>query len=340
MPNEPSHALRVSILGAGNWGTTLAQLVALNRHAVQLWTRTDAQRDEINELHTNTAFAPGLTLVPGVRATVDLASACAEADLVIIAIPTHAFREVCRAASPSLSPRQHVIHVAKGLEVGTHARMSEILAHETRAQSFGVLSGPNLAPEVAAGKPAGTVIASHDPRVIELGRQALSSEQFMIFRSDDIVGIELAGAFKNIVAIAAGMAAQMQSGDNAHAFLVARGLAEMSRLGVAMGAHQETFSGLAGVGDLIATCASPHSRNHRVGAALARGMKLDAALAEIGMVAEGVHAARAAHELLHRHDIEAPLLERVYRVLFEGLAPVDGLHELMHLPAGRDVRRW
>jgi len=329
----------VAVLGAGNWGTTLAHLVASNGRPAQLWTRNAARRDEINTRHTNSGSVPGLALSPDVRAVTALADALRDAELIIVAIPSRGFREVCRELGDLVTPERLVIHATKGLEGGTHKRMSQLLLEETCARQIGVLAGPNIAAEVAAGKPAGTVVSSRFPRVVEAGKSALSCPNMMVFGGEDVVGVELAAAFKNIVAIAAGIAAEMDVGENAKAFLVARGLAEISRLGVAMGASPLTFMGLAGIGDLVVTCASPQSRNHRVGRALARGERLADALERLGMVAEGVYAAAAAHELLGAHRIEAPLLEHIYGILYEGVSPRASLDELMRLPAGRDVGR-
>jgi glycerol-3-phosphate dehydrogenase (NAD(P)+) len=329
----------VAVLGAGNWGTTLANVVASNGRTALLWTRSAEQRDEINSRHTSARAVPGLSLSPGVRAVTELAEAVREAPLVLMAIPSQAFREVSRALGELLAPEQMVIHGTKGLEGKTHRRMTQILVEETCAKQVGVLAGPNIAAEVAAGKPAGTVVASHFQRVVDAGRSVLTSPRLVVFAGDDVVGIELASAFKNIVAIAAGIAAEMDVGENAKAFLVSRGLAEISRLGLAMGSSPLTLTGLAGIGDLMVTCASPQSRNHRVGRALARGEKLPAILERLGMVAEGVYAAVSAHELSATYRVEAPLLERVYRVLYEGLSPEEGVGELMRLPAGHDVGR-
>jgi glycerol-3-phosphate dehydrogenase (NAD(P)+) len=329
----------VAVLGAGNWGTTLAHVVASNGRPVLLWTRNPAQRDEVNTQHTNGRAVPGLSLSRGVRAVSDLPEALRRASLVLMAIPSQSFRDVCRELGELLAPEQMVIHGTKGLEGKTHRRMTQILLEETCAKQIGVLAGPNIAAEVAAGKPAGTVVASHFPRVVEAGKRALSSPRLLVFAGEDVVGIELASAFKNIVAIAAGIAAEMGVGENAKAFLVSRGLAEISRLGLAMGASPLTLTGLAGIGDLMVTCASPQSRNHRVGRALARGERLPEILERLGMVAEGVYASASAHELLATHRIEAPLLEHVYRVLYEGVSPEESLDELMRLPAGHDVGR-
>ena len=330
----------ISILGAGNWGTTLAELIASNGNTVHLWTRQPEQRDEINARHTNGGAVPGLRLPDSVSATTDLGEAVRGAAIVLIVIPSQGFREVTRALGDVLTPDQIVLHATKGLERESNARMTEILVEETCAKQIGVLSGPNLAPEVARHKPAGTVIASHFPHVIELARKALSCPRMMVFAGADVVGVELAGALKNVVAIAAGAATEMDVGENGKSLLVTRGLAEMTRLAVALGASPLTFAGLAGIGDLMVTCASPISRNHRVGAALARGERLPEILERLGMVAEGVYAAVAARSLSRAQRIEAPLLDAVYRVLYEGLACEEGLHQLMTLPAGRDVARF
>jgi glycerol-3-phosphate dehydrogenase (NAD(P)+) len=230
-----------------------------------------------------------------------------------------------------------VVHGTKGFELESHRRMSEIICEETCARQIGALSGPNIAAEIAQGKPAATVIASAFPRVVKASRRALSSEQLMVFASADVAGVEICGALKNVVAIAAGMADELRVGDNAKAFLVTRGMMEMMRLAAALGAEPMTLTGLAGIGDLMVTCASPLSRNHRIGAALARGERLEEAILGLGMVAEGVYASRAARTLAREHDIELPLLARIDRILHEGLAPRDALDELMRLPAGRDV---
>lgn len=330
----------IAVLGAGNWGTTLSDLIASNGHAVRLWTRAPEQRDEINARHTNERAVPGLRIADGVTATSDLGEAARGAEMVLVVIPSQGFREVSSALGEVLSPEQVVLHATKGLERETNARMTEILLAETCARQIGVLSGPNLAAEIARKKPAGTVIASRFPHVIEMGRRALSCPRMMVFAGDDVTGVELAGALKNVVAIAAGAATQMDLGENGKSLLVTRGLAEITRLAVAMGAAPLTLAGLAGIGDLMVTCASPLSRNHRVGVALAKGERLPAILANLGMVAEGVYAALAARDLARAHRVEAPLLDGVYRVLYEGLGCEEGLRELMTLPAGRDVARF
>lgn len=329
--------MKVAVLGAGNWGSTLAHLAGANGHDVHLWARDSLQVDEINENHTNKRSVPELRLSTNVRATSSLKKAVVDASLVLMVIPSQAFRQVSRAAGEVLLPDQVVIHATKGLERDTHRRMSQLIQEETCIRQLGVLSGPNIAGEIALGQPAGTVIASHFPRVIEVGRAAIASKQMMVFSGDDVVGVELAGALKNVVALAAGMAHAMQLGENVKALLVTRGLAEITRLGVALGAQPTSFGGLAGFGDLMVTCNSSRSRNHRVGEALGRGEKLDDVLADIGQVAEGVQTTRAAHQIAKRHGIAAPLVERVYRVLYENLPVASALEELMLERSGRDV---
>ncbi len=330
----------VAVIGAGNWGTTLAHLVASGGAEVRLWTRNAEQRDEINRDHTNARSMPGLSIAPGVSALTDLGAAVASARFVLMAIPSAAFRGVCRELGPVLAPEQMVVSGTKGLEPGTQRRMSQILAEESCARKIGVLSGPNIAAEIARGNPAATVIASAFPRVVEAVRDALSSPQLMVFAASDVTGVEICGALKNVVAIAAGIADELGVGDNAKAFLVTRGMMEMMRLASAMGAEPMTMTGLAGIGDLMVTCASPLSRNHRVGMALARGEALKAAIERIGIVAEGVYASRSARTLALTHRIDLPLFTRIDRILHEGLSPRAAVEELMRLPAGRDVPRF
>jgi glycerol-3-phosphate dehydrogenase (NAD(P)+) len=311
--------------------------MASNGHGVVLWTRDARRRDEINEAHTNARAVSDLILSPRIRAVTELKDALTGADLIVFVVPSQAFRSVCRAAGDFLLPDQLVVHATKGLEQGSHCRMTEILLEETCVRQIGVLAGPNIAREIAAGKPSGTVLASRFPRLVEVGRRALSSPRLMVFSGDDVIGVEVASAFKNIVAIAAGMAIEMHLGENAKALLMARGFTEMVRLGGALGARPATFTGLAGIGDLVVTCSSSDSRNNRVGRALARGEELPDILARLGMVAEGVPASVSAHELASTHGIETPVLDQVYRVLYEGASPQKSLEALMALTAGPDV---
>jgi glycerol-3-phosphate dehydrogenase (NAD(P)+) len=319
----------VSVLGAGNWGTTIAHLIGQNGYRVRLWARSRELVDEINQRRTNERYLSGLRLSENIEATTQLDEAVHDIELLFLVIPSQAFREVCQQLGDLVRPAQVAVHATKGLELGSYQRMTEIVAAETCLRQIGVLSGPNIAREMCSGKPAGTVVASHFPRVVTVAREALRSKQLRVYGNNDVIGVELGGTLKNIIAIAAGMATQMELGENAKSLLITRGLSEIARLGVALGADPMTFSGLAGIGDLLVTCASPISRNHRVGAALARGMSLAEAVDSLGMVAEGVKAAQIAHEITAQLGLRCPLMEGVYRVLYDGLSPQQGLRELM-----------
>jgi glycerol-3-phosphate dehydrogenase (NAD(P)+) len=335
--SETQQAPKVAVLGAGNWGTTIAHLIGVNGHDVWLWARSDAQCREINEEHVNSRYLAGLPLSPKIRATPDLEQAVREVDLIIVVIPSQSFRAVCRELGELVRPQQYAVHATKGLELGTYKRMSEILCEETCLRQVGVLSGPNIAREICEGKPAGTVLASRFPRVIARTTELLRSKQMRVYGNTDVVGVELAGTLKNIIAIAAGIATELQLGENAKSLLITRGLSEIARLGVALGADPMTFSGVAGIGDLMVTCASPLSRNNRVGAALARGLTLEQAIESLGMVAEGVKASAIAQEITTTLGLRSPLIHGVYRVVHERLDPRVALRELMSGAAQDDI---
>ncbi|EDM76201.1 Glycerol-3-phosphate dehydrogenase [Plesiocystis pacifica SIR-1] len=337
MAEHTTATTRVSVLGAGNWGTTVAHLIGQNGIPVTLWGRNEESCAEINEQRRNSRYLKGLELSEHITATTELAKAVEEAELLFLVIPSQAFRSVCADLGDLVRPNQLAVHATKGLELGTGRRMTEIIRAETCLRQIGVLSGPNIAREMCAGKPAGTVVASRFPRVIEVSREVLKSHQLRVYGNTDVVGVELGGTLKNIIAIAAGMATQMELGENAKSLLITRGLSEIARLGVALGADPMTFSGLAGIGDLMVTCASPLSRNHRVGAALARGMSLKEAVDSLGMVAEGVKAAKIAEQLTGELGLRAPLMHAVYRVLYDGLTPAEGLRELMTGAVQEDI---
>ncbi len=327
----------VSVLGAGSWGTSIAHIIGANGHPVYLWCRRKGAAAEINKKHRNSRYLGDAQLSDNIVATTSLAKAVKGVPLVFLVVPSKSFRTVCREAGEMLTPEQFVVHATKGFEAGTHFRMSEVIMQETCVRQLGVLSGPNIAPEIMAGKPAGTVVASRFPKVTEAAQRALVTNSFRVYSGDDVIGVELAGALKNIVAIAAGIATRLELGENTKALLITRGMSEIARLGTRLGAPAPTFSGLAGFGDLLVTCASPLSRNHRVGAALAEGKKLPEIVASLGMVAEGVNTAVVAHEIIARMGLYAPLLDGVYRVVHQGLHPRDALNQLMALESRPDV---
>lgn len=327
----------VSVIGGGSWGTTIAHLIGLVGHDVLLWCRSAEKTDEINTKRTNSKYLGEVSLSPQIRATADLAEAVRDVQTVFVVVPSKAFRQTARAIGEICTPDQYLVHATKGLEPKSYKRMSEILLQETCVRQIGVLSGPNIAPELCAGKPAGTVIASRYPRLAKKVQELLASEILRVYANDDVLGVELGGTLKNIVAIGAGMATQMELGENAKALLITRGLSEISRLGVALGANPLTFAGLAGIGDLIVTCSSPFSRNHRVGRRLAQGDALEEIINSLGMVAEGVTATRVAWEIARELKLETPLLDGIFRVLYEGMHPQTALLELMRIASMQDI---
>ncbi|HEX9467709.1 MAG TPA: NAD(P)H-dependent glycerol-3-phosphate dehydrogenase [Acidimicrobiia bacterium] len=321
----------VAVIGAGSWGTTVAAIVS--EHApTTLWGRNPAIVEEITGSHENVAYLPGVALPRALRATTDLGEACAGAGVVVMAVPSHGYRSVLINAAGSIAADIPIVSLAKGIERGTLARMTEVTLDVLSghpADRVAVLTGPNLAREVAEGEPAASVIACIDSNVALMLQQLFMSRSFSVYTNPDVVGCEIAGALKNVIAIAAGTAAGLGFGDNTQAALITRGLAEIARLGVALGGDPLTFAGLAGLGDLVATCTSPKSRNRSVGFELGRGRSLDEIVSESNMVAEGVKSTTAVLALADRTGIEMPIASMVGAVLYEGRRPADLVSELM-----------
>jgi glycerol-3-phosphate dehydrogenase (NAD(P)+) len=323
---------RVAVLVAGSWGTALARVLADNGHAVNLWTRSVDQAEAINRSRRNERYLPDVELPPAVQATADLKEAVGEAAAVVFAAPSAAMREVARLAAPHLAPDALVVHAAKGFDEDTLQRMSAVLAEELDRpeERIVVLSGPSHAEEVGRRLPTTVVVAARDVAYAEAAQDLLiNGDYFRVYTNPDPIGVETAGAIKNIIAIGAGLSDGLGYGDNARAALVTRGLAEIARLGVAMGANPLTFAGLAGVGDLVVTCSSRHSRNWRAGSMLAQGLPLDETLARMGMVVEGVRTTRAAYRLARKHAVSMPITEQLHAVLFEGKHPREAVQALM-----------
>ncbi len=322
---------KVAVIGAGSWGTTVAAITARNA-PTWLWARSAALADAIEREHVNEKYLPGVTLPPELRATASLEEACAGADVVVLGVPSHGLRAVLGDARASIARGAAIVSLAKGIEQGTLARMTEVACEvlgDHDPACVGVLTGPNLAREVAQGQPTASVVAVGDAARAEELQQLFFSPTFRVYTNPDVVGCEMAGALKNVLAIGAGIADGLGYGDNTKAALLTRGLAELARLGVAMGGDPLTFAGLAGMGDLIATCSSPQSRNRHVGVELGRGRSLDEIVNEMNMVAEGVKTTAAVLELAAGHDVEMPLAAFVGRVLYEGARPADLVPELM-----------
>ncbi|MBK8480221.1 MAG: NAD(P)-dependent glycerol-3-phosphate dehydrogenase [Proteobacteria bacterium] len=325
---------RVGIVGAGSWGTTLAKIAAENDHEVLLWARRAELVAQLEAQRENPQYLPGIALPAGVRATAELQRVCEGCRLLLMAVPSHGFRAVAREMAPFLDGEHLIVHTTKGIEEGTHRRMSEVLREETPVRKIGVLAGPNLAPELACGQPAGTLIASRFGDVFRRAQAALSTSYFRVFSGQDVIGAEIGGMFKNIVALAAGIVDGLGLGDNTKAFLMTRGLNEMARLGVSMGANVLTFGGMAGIGDLVATCASPHSRNHQVGVRLGRGEPLSEILGQTRMVAEGVRATRAVRAFAEQQHLRLPIVQALHGVLYEEKALADAMRDLMAAQSG------
>lgn len=314
----PQRAPRLAVLGAGSWGTTFAQVLADGGADVSLWARREEVARELREHHRNSAYLGDHELPGAIHGTARLAEALEGADGIVLAIPAQSMRATL-ASWPALPPVP-VLSLTKGIERGTDARISEIIAEAGGAdrERIGVLSGPNLSAEILQRRPCGSVVAAPAPELAERLATWCEAPYLRAYTSTDVIGVEVAGAVKNVIAIAVGAATGLGHGHNTTASLITRGLAEITRLGVALGGRAETFAGLAGMGDLVATCASPLSRNHRMGLALGRGLDVTAAEAEVGQTAEGVATARAVADLAARLDVDMPITRAVVAVVDHG----------------------
>jgi glycerol-3-phosphate dehydrogenase (NAD(P)+) len=319
---------QVCVVGAGSWGTTVASLVAHNVETT-LWARRDDLVDEINSRHTNSAYLPSATLPDTLRASSDLDALIAVADVVAMAVPSQGFRDVAARVANSIGATTPVVSLSKGLERSTLMRMSQVLEESMPGRPVAVLSGPNLAREILAGQPAASVIACADDAVATTLQQLFSRPTFRLYTNPDVVGCEIGGVVKNVIAIASGIAQGFGFGDNTKATLVTRGLAEMTRLGVAMGANPLTFAGLAGMGDIMATCASMQSRNTQVGVRLGKGESIADIVASMNMVAEGVKSSAVVVDLARKLGVEMPIAEQVARVCDGTQSAADALRALM-----------
>lgn len=322
--------MKVAVIGAGSWGTTIGALIADRVDSV-LWARREQVAAEITKTGENAGYLPDVALPEALGATHRLDEALGDADVVVMAVPSHGFREVLSSALPSMPHGVPVVSLTKGIEQATLMRMTEV-THDVlgdHSGPVGVLTGPNLAREIAAGQPAAAVIAMDDRTTAVDLQQLFMGPTLRVYTNPDVVGSEAAGAVKNVMAIAAGMADGLGFGHNTLATLITRALAEMTRLGVVMGGDPSTFSGLAGLGDLVATSMSSQSRNHRVGHGLGLGRQLDEIIAEMNMVAEGVKSTRSVLSLAEQHGVEMPIAEQVGRVLYEGASVEEAIATLM-----------
>ena len=323
---------RISVVGAGSWGTTLANLLAKKGNDVRLWSFEEEVTTAINESRENTVYLPDVPLDDHLTATSDLAESVEGADMVLSVSPSQHVRKVMASAAPHVAEDTLVVSASKGIETRSLETMAEVLEDvlpTTMHRSLTFLSGPSFAAEVSAEHPTAVTVASRDRRAARRAQELFQTDYFRVYTTHDVTGVELGGALKNVMALAAGMIAGLGYGHNTRSALITRGLAEMSRLGTALGANPLTFAGLAGMGDLILTCTGDLSRNRTVGFALGEGRSLDEVLGEMRMVAEGVETTRATHELAQREEIEMPIVAEVYAVLFEDRPPEEAVRNLM-----------
>ncbi|WP_124058231.1 NAD(P)H-dependent glycerol-3-phosphate dehydrogenase [Vaginisenegalia massiliensis] len=329
--------MKVAVLGTGSWGTALAQLLVENGHQVGFWGRDQEPVEEINQNHTNQAYLKNISLNPALKASQDMRTVLEGAQMIVWVLPTQAIRPVCQQVQDHLrslnsSMKPLLVHATKGLEPGTHYRISQVMAEvidPSLYQDIVVLSGPSHAEEVARHDLTTVTAASHSLEAAEVVQEAFMSPYFRVYTNQDVIGVELGAALKNIIALCAGLIAGVGYGDNAKAALLTRGLAEISRLGIKMGADPLTFAGLSGVGDLVVTCTSPHSRNWQAGQWLAKGYSLEETVERVQMVVEGVSTCAVAYELAQELGVEMPITQALYGILYQGKDVKTSLQALM-----------
>ncbi len=325
--------MNIAIIGAGSWGTALAMVLAANKHQVIMWGREPDIVDNIRIHHKNGVYLPDVVLPKNITASSDMEEVLRGCEFVVFATPSHTLREVSAKARPWLTGKERVISVAKGIEMDTFKTGSQVLAEVLKNtvddDHIGVLSGPSHAEEVSRYMPTTVVASSHSRQTALFIQKLFMTPRFRVYHNRDLIGVEVSGAVKNILAIAAGIGDGAEYGDNAKAALITRGLTEMRRLGIKLGASQDTFSGLTGVGDLIVTCTSKHSRNRSVGYRIGLGEKLKDIISSMNMVAEGVKTTRSVYHWSRKLEVSMPITEKVYQVLFEDVSPADAVHQLM-----------
>ncbi len=320
---------KVTVIGSGSWGTALAVMLAKNGHEVVIWSRRQDAVDELLNDRKNERYLPGVVIPENIQATTDREKAVAEAEIIILAVPSRAVAETVRDFSPYFKTWQILVNVAKGLEPGTLLRLSDVIHREAPQCEVCVLSGPSHAEEVARGIPTTCLITCENEAAAKVVQEEFANPRFRLYTNTDMIGVEMGAALKNVMALAAGMSDGLGFGDNTKAAIMTRGMAEMKRLGLAMGGKPETFAGLSGIGDLIVTCTSMHSRNRRAGILLGQGKSLQETLDEVKMVVEGVNTVQAACALAERYHVSMPITQTIYQVLFEGKNVEDAVLELM-----------
>lgn len=321
--------MKISVLGAGSWGTALAVLLCENGHDVTLWSIDKREVEMIDEKREQVEKLPGVLIPDRIAVTNDLESSITGRDMLVLAVPSIFIRSTSRSMAPFVEDGQIIVNVSKGIEEGTLMNMTDVIEDEIHNARVGVLSGPSHAEEVGRKIPTTVVAGAHDKATAEAIQDAFMNPIFRVYTSPDMVGIELGAALKNVIALAAGIVDGLGFGDNTKAALITRGIAEITRLGMAMGGRPETFAGLSGIGDLIVTCTSTHSRNHNAGYLIGQGKTYQEAMDEVKMVVEGVYSAKAALALAKKYDVEVPITEQVNRVLFDGVPVKEAVPSLL-----------
>ncbi len=321
--------MKIAVIGSGSWGCAAAILLANKGNSVYLWSWQQEETDRLNADRENRLVLPGKPFPDNIICSHDMEKCVSGAELIVTVAPSPATRTTAKQLSPLVADGQIVVNLSKGLEESTLMRLSEVYAEEIPQAKIAVMSGPSHAEEVSVGLPTTNVAASCEPEVSKFIQNVFMNESFRVYTSDDVAGVELGGALKNVIALCSGISDGMGYGDNTRAALMTRGIAEIKRLGLAMGAKPETFAGLSGIGDLIVTCTSMHSRNHRAGILLGKGYSLSEALNEINMVVEGVNTAKAAYLLGKKHSVSMPITDEAYKILFEGKNAKTAVYDLM-----------
>lgn len=321
---------KITVIGAGSWGTALALLLARNQHSVMLWARNNEHVAQMQAQRENSRYLPGTAFPENLSVTSDLQQAVGHGEEILIVIPSQGFRDICHSVKSQTGRPRRITYASKGLEPKSNKLLHKIIEEEFGPEThFAILSGPTFAKEVAKGLPTAITVASNDTQLAQDWAEYLHNETFRAYTSPDVIGVEIGGAVKNILAIAAGIADGLHFGANTRAALITRGLVEIQRLGTVLGAAPETFMGLAGLGDLVLTCTDNQSRNRRVGLGLAEGKPLQQILDELGQVAEGVYTTQEVHELAKSLNVEMPIVEHVYRILYQKEKPLDAVHSLL-----------
>jgi len=320
---------KVAFLGGGSFGSALSIMLAKKGNIVNIWDRKISVINDINIKRENIKYLPSVTVPAGVTAFTDIKKVITDSKIIVLAVPSHAIREICKMIVPHLKQDQIVVSIAKGIEEGSSKRISQVIEEEIPNNPIVILSGPSHAEEVALDIPTTVVVTSKKMEYAKIVQDEFMTSKFRVYTNEDIIGVEIGGAVKNIIALAAGVSDGIGYGDNAKAALMTRGMSEIIKIGTRLGGRIETFYGLTGMGDLIVTCTSMHSRNRRAGILIGKGVPMEKACAEIGMVVEGIKAVRAFYELKEKEQISMPITDVLYKVLFEGKDPKYGVYELM-----------